>query len=67
MEHFKAESWDSQLGNRMVREKWDESGAMDIQAKAKEKLKTILDTHQPEPLAPEVQKKLQKIVDEAEA
>jgi trimethylamine--corrinoid protein Co-methyltransferase len=67
MEHFKAETWDSQLGNRMVREKWDESGAMDIQAKAKEKLKTILATHQPEPLAPEVRKKLQKIVDEAEA
>ena len=67
MEHFRAESWDSQLGNRMVREKWEESGSLDIQAKAREKLKTILATHQPEPLAPEVQKKLQKIVDEAEA
>ena len=67
MEHFRAESWDSQLGNRMARDEWEESGAPDIRAKAREKLKTILATHQPEPLDPEVQKKLQKIVDEAEA
>jgi trimethylamine:corrinoid methyltransferase-like protein len=51
----------------MARDKWEESGAPDIRAKAREKLKTILATHQPEPLDPEVQKKLQKIVDEAEA
>ncbi len=67
MEHFKAEQWDAQLGNRMTMERWEEDGAMDIRAKAREKLKTILATHQPKPLEPEVQKKLQKIVDEAEA
>jgi trimethylamine--corrinoid protein Co-methyltransferase len=65
MEHFRAEQWDAQLGNRMAMEPWEEEGAMDIRAKAREKLKTILATHQPKPLEPEVQKKLQQIVDEA--
>lgn len=67
MEHFKAEQWDAQLGNRMTMEPWEEEGAMDMRAKAREKLKTILATHQPKPLEPEVQRKLQQIVDEAEA
>jgi trimethylamine--corrinoid protein Co-methyltransferase len=67
MEHFRSEQWDAQLGNRMTMEPWEEGGAMDIRAKAREKLKTILATHQPKPLEPEVQKKLQQIVDEAEA
>jgi trimethylamine--corrinoid protein Co-methyltransferase len=67
MEHFKAENWDAQLGNRMARGKWEESGALDMRAKARKKLKKILATHQPQPLAPEVQRKLQKIVDGAEA
>jgi trimethylamine--corrinoid protein Co-methyltransferase len=67
MQHFKSEHWDAQLGNRMVIEKGEASGSMDIQARAKEKLQRILATHQPKPLDPEVQKKLQKIVDEAEA
>jgi trimethylamine--corrinoid protein Co-methyltransferase len=67
MEHFRAEQWDAQLGNRLTMEAWEQDGAMDIRAKAREKLKTILATHQPKPLEPEVQKKLQQIVDEAEA
>jgi trimethylamine--corrinoid protein Co-methyltransferase len=67
MEHFRAEQWDPQLGNRTPMGPWEEDGAMDIRAKAKEKLKTILATHRPKPLEPEVQKKLQQIVDEAEA
>ena len=67
MENFRAEQWDAQLGNRMTMEPWEKEGAKDIRAKAREKLKTILATHQPKPLAPEVQKKLQQIVEEAEA
>ena len=67
MEHFKNETWDSQLGNRMNRERWEESGAMDIRAKAREEVKTILATHRPIPLDPDVQQKIQKIVDEAGA
>jgi trimethylamine--corrinoid protein Co-methyltransferase len=67
LKHFKSENLDAQLGNRMERDKWEKKGAMDIRAKAKEELKRILATHQPKPLDPEVQRKLQQIVDEAEA
>jgi len=67
MDYFKAETWDANLGNRMPQEKWIESGAMDIREKAKEQLKKILASHQPKPLEPEVQRKLQQIVEAAEA
>jgi len=66
MDYFQAETWDAQLGNRMARDGWVEQGAKDIRAKAKEQFKQILASHQPKPLEPEVQRKLQQIVDEAE-
>jgi len=65
MEHFKHEQWDAQLGNRIRRESWEDAGSKDIQARAKDKLKEILSTHQPKPLDPDVQKKLQEIVENA--
>jgi trimethylamine--corrinoid protein Co-methyltransferase len=67
LEHFKSDHWNPKLGNTLAWDKWKESGAMDIRAKAREQVKKILATHQPKPLDPEVQKKLQQIVDEAEA
>ncbi len=67
MEHFTAEQWDAKLGNRMTRDHWEENGSLDIRARAREQYKKILATHQPKPLEPEVQKKLQDIVDQAEA
>ncbi|MBW2249474.1 MAG: trimethylamine methyltransferase family protein [Deltaproteobacteria bacterium] len=66
MEHFKHEQWDAQLGNRIRRESWEDAGSKDIQARAKDKLKEILSTHQPKPLDPDVQKKLQEIVENAD-
>ena len=66
MEHFKHEQWDAQLGNRIRREPWEEAGSKDIQARAKDRLKEILSTHQPKPLDPDVQKKLQEIVENAD-
>ncbi len=65
--HFRSEQWDAELGNRLTRDHWEEKGAMDIRARARDKFKKILATHQPKPLAPDVQKKLQHIVDQAEA
>jgi len=67
MAYFKAEHWDAKLGTRLPRDLWEEKGAMDIRARAREKYKEILATHQPKPLAPEAQKKLQQIVEQAEA
>jgi len=65
-EYHKLENWDAKLGNRMARDEWVQSGALDIRAKAREQVKRILATHQPKPLDVEVQRKLQQIVDEAE-
>jgi len=67
MEHFRSEQWDPKLGNRLKRDHWEEKGAMDIRARARDEYRKILATHQPKPLDPGVQKKLQKIVDGAEA
>jgi trimethylamine--corrinoid protein Co-methyltransferase len=67
MEHFREEQWDSQLGNRIRREAWEKQGAKDIQARAKDRLKQILETHRPKPLESDVQRKIQKIVDNADA
>ena len=41
MEHFKSEQWDSALGNRMTRDHWEEEGAKDIRARAREQYKKI--------------------------
>ena len=51
----------------MTRDHWEENGALDIRARAREQYKKIRATHQPKPLDSEVQKKLQQIVDKAEA
>jgi trimethylamine:corrinoid methyltransferase-like protein len=51
----------------MTRDHWEEEGSLDIRARAREQYKKIRDTHQPKPLEPEVQKKLQEIVEKAEA
>ncbi len=65
-EHFKLENWDAKLSNRMARDEWIESGALDVGARAREEVKKILATHHPKPLDPAVQRKLQQIVEEAE-
>jgi trimethylamine--corrinoid protein Co-methyltransferase len=67
MEYFMTEHWDAKLGSRLPRDLWEEKGAMDVRAQARETYKKILATHQPKPLAPRVQKKLQQIVEQAEA
>jgi trimethylamine--corrinoid protein Co-methyltransferase len=67
MEYFMTEHWDAKLGSRLPRDLWEEKGAMDIRTKARETYKKILATHQPKPLDPKVQKKLQQIVEQAEA
>jgi len=66
LEHFKLENWDAKLGNRMARDEWVESGALDIRARAREEVKRILATHHPKPLDTNVQRKLAQIVEEAE-
>ena len=66
LEYHKIENWDARLGNRMARDEWVESGALDIRARAREEVKRILATHHPKPLDTDVQRKLAQIVEEAE-
>ncbi len=65
-EHYRLENWEAKIGNRMARDEWEESGALDIRARAKEEVRRILATHHPKPLDIDVQRKLQQIVEEAE-
>lgn len=65
-EHYRLENWEAKLGNRMARDEWEESGAPDIRARAREEVTRILATHHPKPLDIDVQRKLQQIVEKAE-
>jgi len=53
------------VGDRNTREKWLEAGAKDIGQRAREKVKEILATHEPEPLDKDVIKKLDEVIENA--
>lgn len=53
--------------DRKMREDWEQAGRTDIYAKATEKAREILETHQPEPLSEDVRQKIRLIVEKAEA
>ena len=67
MRFFKSEQWDPRLGNRLSHDKWQAKGGMDIKEKARNQAKEILSRHKPKPLPMEAQRKIQMIVDEADA
>ena len=54
------------MGNRMGREEYEESGALDIITRAREEVRRILATHYPKPLDRDVQRRIEEIVKEAE-
>jgi len=45
--HLRTTQWRPQLMNRMGYEQWDQSGRKDLLSRAREKLKTIIESHQP--------------------
>jgi len=53
------------IGDRNTREKWLEAGGKDIGKRAEEKAKEILAMHEPEPLDPDIVKKLDAIIENA--
>jgi trimethylamine--corrinoid protein Co-methyltransferase len=53
------------IGDRNTREKWLEAGGKDIGRRAEEKAKEILAMHEPEPLDPDIVKKLDAIIENA--
>ncbi len=52
--------------DRTMREDWEQAGEPDVYKKATEKAIEIMETHTPEPLADDIQKKIHLIVEEAE-
>ena len=55
----------SKLIDRQTRGAWEAKGGKDMTQRAKEEVRRILDTHQPEPLSDDVKKTLREIVDSA--
>ena len=67
LENFKAGSlFLPGLLGREVRERWQELGAQELQEVARSRAETLLQTHQPPPLSPEVERELETIVRQIE-
>ena len=62
LKHFK-ENWFPDLISRSPYEKWIEEGSKDLGTKANEKVKYILENHNPKPLNEKIKAKLRKIVE----
>lgn len=62
LKHFK-ENWFPDLISRSPYEKWIEEGSKDLETKANEKVKYILENHNPKPLNEKIKAKLRKIVE----
>jgi len=52
MNHFRNELWRSKVFTRQPFERWKEEGSKDVEARAREEIRRILETHQP-PSLPE--------------
>jgi trimethylamine--corrinoid protein Co-methyltransferase len=66
LKHLEEEIYMPTLFDRLSEVKWVKTGRKDVRTIARERVKSILAEHQPEPLAPEVQEKIREIVKEAE-
>ena len=62
LDHFR-ENWQPDLTDRKTYEDWKDQGAKRMGQLAKEKIRKIIETHQPEPLLPEVDAKIDKILE----
>lgn len=66
--HFRKETWlDYTITERRPRSLWRRDGSKDIKQRALDKTRHILKTHEPEPLAREIQAELDQTVKEVEA
>ena len=54
LELMNTEYYYPHTGNRQQREDWEEAGSLDMWARARQKATEILQTHQPDPIAPDV-------------
>lgn len=63
--HFR-DNWKPELTDRNTYETWLSSGGTTMGQRAKAKIKHILETHQPQAVAPEVEARIDEIIDKAE-
>lgn len=61
---FRKEHMAPKLSDRWNRMRWDQTGSKDAKKRAKERMAEILKSHQPEPLEPEVKKRLDALLAE---
>lgn len=66
IKHFKSETWYPNLFERKLYEKWEQEGRKTLTQRANERVIDILESHQPEPLAKDVQNRIKKIIERAE-
>jgi trimethylamine--corrinoid protein Co-methyltransferase len=60
--HFREEIWSPSLVDRQVYDKWADSGSKRMIDRVREKVQKILETHVPEPLSEEAEKKIEQII-----
>jgi len=63
-EHFR-ENWEPDLTDRRTYEDWHSRGAKSMGQVAKEKIKRILDSHEPEALPADVENEIEKVLERA--
>ena len=66
MQHFKKELWRPSIFTRQPMESWKKEGEMDTLVRVREKIRHILETHEPEPLPDDVIEKLEYMKSEGE-
>jgi trimethylamine---corrinoid protein Co-methyltransferase len=66
LRHFRSELWRSRLFTREPFGTWVEHGAKDVETRAREEIRRLLDTHQPVPLPEGVSAEMERIRNEGE-
>lgn len=66
LEWFRKEHFIPKISDRNPREKWENAGSKDLRIVAKERVKDILEFHEPESLDGDLREELEKIVTEAQ-
>jgi trimethylamine--corrinoid protein Co-methyltransferase len=59
---FRSEHWYPRLLNRSNHEEWLRQGGKDLRTKLNERVREILETHKPRPMAPRVRESVSKII-----
>ena len=66
LKYFKKETWYPALFERKIYEKWEAEGQKTLNQRANARVIDILESHQTESLAKDVQSKIKKIIEGAE-